>query len=73
MNDTDRYWELKTWDNFRIPKPFSRGLIIYGDPIVVPGYLDREGIAGKSLELEGMLLSLTKELHERFGVDSPVK
>ena len=19
-----RYWELKTWDKFRIPKPFSR-------------------------------------------------
>lgn len=25
-----RYWELKSWDAFRIPKPFSRVTVIFG-------------------------------------------
>jgi len=32
-----RYWVLgRTWDKFRIPKPFSRIIICYGAPFVVP-------------------------------------
>lgn len=27
-----RYWELKTWDKFIIPKPFSRIVIAVGEP-----------------------------------------
>lgn len=32
---SDRYWELKTWDKMRIPKPFSRILVSIGDPLAV--------------------------------------
>ena len=33
----DRYWSLhKSWDKFRIPKPFSKVKLIYGTPIKVP-------------------------------------
>lgn len=38
-----RYWELKTWDRFRIPKPFTRAVGVCGDPIVVPPELDNQG------------------------------
>ena len=31
-----RYWSLKSWDAFRIPKPFSRIDIHYGEPLHVP-------------------------------------
>ncbi len=31
----DRYWTLKSWDRFRIPKPFARIRVFYGEPIVV--------------------------------------
>ncbi|MFQ6104157.1 MAG: lysophospholipid acyltransferase family protein [Candidatus Glassbacteria bacterium] len=68
VNGTDSFWELQTWDRFRVPKPFSRALIIYGDPIIVPAELDREGIALKSLELEEKLHSLSRELDERLSV-----
>jgi lysophospholipid acyltransferase (LPLAT)-like uncharacterized protein len=30
------YWELASWDRFRIPKPFSRGLVVVGEPFFVP-------------------------------------
>lgn len=32
----DRYWTLKrTWDEFRIPKPFAKVKVIYGRPLIV--------------------------------------
>ncbi len=29
----NRYWELKTWDKFRIPKPFSKVHVYFGSPL----------------------------------------
>jgi len=29
----ERYWEVKSWDRFRIPKPFSRVVVRFGEPI----------------------------------------
>jgi lysophospholipid acyltransferase (LPLAT)-like uncharacterized protein len=31
----ESYWEFNSWDKFRLPKPFSKILIIYGNPIDV--------------------------------------
>lgn len=30
---SNRYWRAKSWDAFYIPKPFSRGVFIMGDPV----------------------------------------
>lgn len=38
-----RYWELKTWDKFIIPKPFSRIIIAVGKP----HYIDKKSTAEK--------------------------
>lgn len=32
----EKYWELKSWDRFRVPKPFSRTLVKIGRLFVVP-------------------------------------
>lgn len=37
-----RYWELKTWDRFRIPKPFSRIDFYALDGLVIPESMDLE-------------------------------
>lgn len=29
-------WRLKSWDKFIIPKPFSRAVFIYGEPLRIP-------------------------------------
>lgn len=33
---TDRYWEFSSWDRFRLPKPFARAHLHYGEAIHVP-------------------------------------
>ena len=42
----DRYWELKSWDKFIIPKPFSRIVIAVGEP----HYIDKKSNAEKMEE-----------------------
>ena len=29
------YWQFKSWDHFKLPKPFSKILVSYGEPIKV--------------------------------------
>jgi lysophospholipid acyltransferase (LPLAT)-like uncharacterized protein len=36
----ERCWRLRSWDRFIIPKPFSRAVFVYGEPILVP---EKEG------------------------------
>jgi hypothetical protein len=31
-----RYWVLNTWDQMKIPKPFSNIYLVYGSPVMVP-------------------------------------
>ena len=38
----DRYWEVNSWDRFRIPKPFSRCFVWIGPEIHVPSDVDEE-------------------------------
>jgi hypothetical protein len=38
----DRYWKLRTWDGFMIPKPFARVTVSYGDPVRVRAASPRE-------------------------------
>ena len=35
-------WQAKSWDRFMIMKPFSRGLILVGEPIHIPGVCIRK-------------------------------
>lgn len=38
----DQYWEFNSWDRFIIPKPFSRCIVYYGNPLAVPAKTDPE-------------------------------
>lgn len=37
-----RYWTAPSWDQLKIPKPFSKVVVAYGDPIKVPEDISRE-------------------------------
>ena len=53
---SNNYWTLrKTWDQTRIPKPFSTVTVTYGKPFVVK---DSESIEEMQLELEKKLKNL---------------
>jgi lysophospholipid acyltransferase (LPLAT)-like uncharacterized protein len=32
----ESYWSVNSWDKFRIPKPFTKIIVHYGEPIFVP-------------------------------------
>jgi len=60
-------WRLRSWDGFRIPKPFARVLFGYGAPIRVAADLDRDALERKRLEVEAAITHLTATLDERVA------
>lgn len=55
------YWEIRSWDRFRIPKPFSRGRIFYGRTIHVSRDADEAELAARTAELQSELDRLRAE------------
>jgi len=55
------YWELPSWDRFRIPKPFSRALMFYGDPIQIPSNINEEEMERYRLLLEQTMKEMTEK------------
>ncbi len=64
---TSRGKRLGSWDRFMLAKPFSRGVIIWGDPIYVPKKLDEEGILAARNEIESSLNYVTQEADRLCG------
>lgn len=54
-----REWRLGSWDEFRIPKPFARCVMRFGEPIRVPATADRAAQEAARREVEAALRSLT--------------
>ncbi len=53
-----RYWILeKIWDKYLLPRPFTTGVVIYGEPITVNGIIEGE-LEAKRKELETALNGL---------------
>lgn len=59
--DADKKWVLKSWDGHIIPKPFSKGVFLWGKDITVPDDADEAVLEKKRLELENELNRLTGE------------
>lgn len=47
----DRYWELRTWDRFKLPKPFAKISVSYGEPFIPDKASSKEDIAKLQNEL----------------------
>lgn len=62
-------WTLKTWDRFRIPKPFSKVRITLEEPMTVPRVLDDEEFEKERLRLENCLLKGITDREENHGND----
>ena len=60
-----RYWELKSWDRFRIPKPFSKVVVTLGPMQSLPSTTSDE-------EFERLRLDLARQLHpETYSAPLP--
>lgn len=60
-------WVLRSWDRFRVPLPFSRVVIGYGEPIQVPPGLGEQETESWRRRLEGALREHTREVARRAG------
>jgi len=57
---------LKTWDRFVIPRPFTRFVAVYGNPIAVESNLNHEGLGKKIREVEESMNRLDQEADSFF-------
>ena len=58
---TERCWRIKSWDRMRIPKPFSRGHILWGDPIYLEKSSDKQTQEDERAALEAVLTDMTEQ------------
>lgn len=66
-----RAWKLRSWDRYRIPKPFCRAVFVFGEPVHTPPGLDREGLEAARVDLEKQLHRVSREAAERAGCTWP--
>jgi len=57
-------WRARSWDEFRIPRPFSRCVVRFGEPILVPRDLDAAGEERARKEIEAALHAVTWQVDE---------
>ncbi len=58
----DRPWRVRSaWDQFAVPRPYSRARAIASREIFIPPDLDREGLEQFRQEIEQLLNRLTRE------------
>ncbi len=61
-----RYWILdKVWDKYLLPVPFTKGVVLYGEPIIVNGKSDDQ-LEAKGRELEEALNGLMSQADKYF-------
>lgn len=65
-NSAKSRWTLSSWDGFLIPKPFSKAVIIIGEPIYVPPESTPQELEEKREELERRLVCLTQKADNYF-------
>ena len=59
--NASRYWSVKSWDNFQIPKPFCTLTLVVGEAITVPPDLDEAGLEEWRLKAEQALMAVTED------------
>lgn len=56
-----RAWRLRSWDGFRIPKPFARVTIAYGDPLYITSPTARAA-SDEAPRVQALLRELTARI-----------
>ena len=65
--ETEKYWQMKSWDDLQIPKPFSRAKVFIGEPIYVDKNASGEEIQQVREVLQAKLDELVKSGEEWRG------
>jgi lysophospholipid acyltransferase (LPLAT)-like uncharacterized protein len=60
----NRQWRARSWDGFRVPKPFARCVVRFGDPVRVSRHPTREADESPRKEIEAALREVTWQADE---------
>ncbi len=52
---------LKSWDHFEVPKPFSKVVVLYSDPVLIDDSFSYDETNQKIIECEALLNKLQKD------------
>ena len=68
----DRAWYLNRWDNFMIPKPFSRIVFAIGEPYLIPTDTALDQLEFHRLKVQKIVMSLMSkcEDHLKFSKEA---
>jgi len=66
-NSAKSAWILKSWDIFMIPKPFTRVMVLIGQPLWVNPEAEQEELQQAGQKLEEELLALTQKADQYFN------
>lgn len=67
----DRRWIFKSWDRYMIPKPFAKGIMLFGEPIYVPENATDDEVEEIRQQLEREIHRLEREAEAKFGHPTP--
>ncbi len=59
-----------SWDKFIIPRPFNRGIFVWGEPIYVPRDADDAALADLRRRVEDELNAVTQKADEMMGQEA---
>ena len=60
----EHFWTLRSWDSFRLPRPFTRARVLIAPPIRVPPDADDDALEAKREELQRALAGLERRAEE---------
>jgi len=64
---TSRRRMLATWDRFHLPRPFGRGVYLWGEPIEIAEELDDAGLECARRLVESRMVEMVCEAERRVG------
>lgn len=62
-----RRWIINSWDRYMVPKPFSKAIMIFGEPITVPAGSTKEEQEAIRLRLQDSINALEFEAERQMG------
>jgi lysophospholipid acyltransferase (LPLAT)-like uncharacterized protein len=64
---SSRAWVFRSWDRFRVPRPFARVVVAYGAPLDVPRDLDAAALEAWRARAEEAIAALTRDTAAAAG------
>ncbi|CAN5651068.1 hypothetical protein BH11ARM2_BH11ARM2_38180 [soil metagenome] len=61
-------WNIKSWDCYMVPKPFARGIVIFGEGFFVPNDADEAALEEARLRLEREITRCDDEAKGILGI-----